>query len=293
MFINYKSDLIMSCFRILLVLLAFSATAAQGASYRKATEGNQNIKGKLVTKKGRIELGVDGGLILNQAYVNTFLIHGSLTYYSSELWGFSLEGAFGVNSDKSERDCIENFYNNPQELTGPPCGSEADIPEKGNFGPAYVPIREIQYIISGNGVWNPIYGKQLIFLSAVVHFDMFFTIGGGIAASNYYAKAQNTRIDGGGGGRATRIPPDGVKGGESANDANYGCEPSFEGCYGVDGRPDQEQQTTPIINLGIGQKLHFGNLFNFKFELRNMTLLGTESGFENLFALWGGVGLRF
>ena len=97
----------------------------------------------------------------------------------------------------------------------------------------------------------------------------------------------------GGAGRPTR-PPDGtIQAGQTVDEAGYGCEPEMERCYGEDGRPDFESETLPIINVGIGQKLHFNQSFSLKFELRDMILLGTETGFENLLALWGGLGFRF
>jgi hypothetical protein len=34
-------------------------------------------------------------------------------------------------------------------------------------------------------------------------------------------------------------------------------------------------------------------MFHVKIYVRNMTLLATDQGFENLFALYGGIGFRF
>ena len=40
--------------------------------------------------------------------------------------------------------------------------------------------------LSGNYVWNPVYGKQLLFLSATSYFDLFFELGGGVMMSDFY-----------------------------------------------------------------------------------------------------------
>jgi outer membrane beta-barrel protein len=291
-----------------LVKLVSQATAALCAvafifsgsafAYEKATEGDMVVRGKLNPKSGRVELNADFGLIMNQAYIDTYLLHGSINYYFSELWGFGIEGMYGINSDKGERTCIENFYNNPKRTPGPSCPDDTQNtpPAEGNFGPAYVPIREINAIINVNGIYNPVYGKQLLLLSSVAHFDMFVTIGAGIAMSDYYPKSQTTRADGDGRGRPTRDAGSASKPGENpaaGENPTIGCTPTNGRCYGEDGRPDPIQETTPLINLGVGQKIHFSKMFNIKFELRNMTLFGGEAGFENLFAVWGGAALRF
>ncbi len=247
-------------------------------------------------KLGRLELNADGGLILNQSYVNTYLIHASVNYYWSEIWGFALEGAFGINQDKSERYCIENFYNNPSQIAWASCPQEGEAiapPQNGNIGPAYVPIREINTLIFGNAVWSPVYGKQLVLLRGVLHFDLYFVMGGGVALSTFYDEMTQLRADGDGKGRPSRTPESGKEGGISAQEKGIGCESNHARCFGEDGRPDPLSQTHPVIDFGIGQKIHFSKNFNFKFELRNMTLLATQSGFENLFALWGGLAVRF
>jgi outer membrane beta-barrel protein len=272
-----------------LFILSLGSTAP-AQNYEKATEGDLVVRGKLMPKQGKVELNADFGLILNQSYVDTFLVHGSLNYYWSELWGFSLEGAIGLNSDKEERECIENFYNNPQQAPGDSCPVDGvvNIPEGGNYGPAYVPIREINTLVFGNLIWNPVYGKQLLLLRKVLHFDLYLVAGGGVAMSTYYDKQQQLKN-----GKPSRKPAPEFSAGQTAEQQNIGCRPDETNCYGIDGRPDPVEQTNPLIDFGIGQKIHFTKNFNLKFELRNMTLLGTPTGFENLFALWGGLAVRF
>ena len=72
-----------------------------------------------------------------------------------------------------------------------------------------------------------------------------------------------------------------------------GCPLGDTDCYGLNGRPEAVSQSNPYINLGVGQKLHITQNLHVKLELRDMILIGTHSGFENLLALWFGVGFRF
>ncbi len=266
---------------------SFEARAEED-DYRKAVEGEDVVRNKLFPKKGRIELnGPDVGVILNQSYVNTFLFHGGLNYYFSEVWGFGAEVALAINNDKNERNSIENFYNNPRKSPGPQYGPDDQVPAGGNYGPAYVPIRELKYIIAGNAIWNPVYGKQIMLLRATAYFDVFVTIGGGMAFSDYYPLSTELRN-----GKPSRGTfPESGTGGPGARPGETDADGNL--LYGTEGRPDVVNAANPLVNFGVGQKYHFAKRFNVKAELRNYTLLGTDSGFDNFFTLWGGFGMRF
>jgi hypothetical protein len=158
-----------------------------------------------------------------------------------------------------------------------------------------VPIREIGNIIVANAVWNPVYGKQLIFLSATSYFDLFFEFGLGIATSTFYPKQAQLRN-----GKTSRgtFPEEEIITADPDVDPNTrddvpGASVDQTDSYGMDGRPDPESQTNELLNLGIGQKFHFAKKFHFRMDLRNLTLVGTPSGFENLFILFAGAGMRF
>jgi outer membrane beta-barrel protein len=280
--------------KMLPLVMLLGSMNAHGAAYTRASEGRKVVRGKLMPKARRIELNVDGGLILNQSFVDTYLGHASLNYYFNEVWGIGLEGAVGANSDKSERECVESFYNNPQQLAGDSCPQEGvvEFPTGGNYGPAYVRIRQIDTIILGNAIWSPVYGKQLFFLSGLLHFDLFFNFGGGVVMSTIYPKSTTTRVDGGGAGRPTRTPADPAAVGSTAAELGIGCAQADEFCYGIEGRPDPLSETHPVINLGIGQKLLFNKRLGLKLELRDLLIIDSESGFENLFTFWGGLTLR-
>lgn len=266
--------------------------SASALSYRKATEGSDVVKRKLYPKKGTIELnGPNFGAILNQSYISTLLFHGGLTYHTSETWGFGVEVAMASNSDKTERSCIESFINKFEDNVDGVCLAESDEStiftknvENANVGPAYVPIREIESLIAATAIWNPVYGKQLFFLSGVGHFDVYTTMGLGLAMSKYYPK--KTTFDDG-------TPLRGPLPATGSGSPKPGTAPENTDLWGVNGRPAFENQSTPMFTLGVGQKFHFFKRFNLKMEIRNYTLLGTEAGFDTFFAVWGGIGLRF
>lgn len=261
-------------------------------SYKKAVESKENVKDKLYPKKKKFELDLPNvGIVLNQSYVNTFLIGGGFNYFASEEWGFGLDFTMASNKDKPERGCIENFYNDPLDEIGDPCGGpDALANTKGNYGPAYVPIREIQNIIALNVTWNPVYGKQLIFLSATSYFDLFVDMGLGLVSSRFYPKEETLRN---GSQSRGKFQQNGDNPGAKGSAEHIGAEVDETDSYGVEGRPDPVNQTNVAAIFAVGQKFHFAKRFHIKLFLRNITLLGTPTGFENIFALYGGAGVRF
>lgn len=288
---------------VVIFITAFEFGACPEAyAYRRAIEGKDNVKKKLYKRRKKFELSAPNvGIILNQSYINSMLLNGGFVYHMSSEWAFGLDVSMSFNSDKPERTCIESFYNDPNEQLSAPCpGPDGDTSEmdslgdrgagpdfrQANYGPAYVPIREITNIIIANAVWTPVYGKQLILLSATSYFDFYFEFGGGVTMSQFYPQ-QKTLFNG--------YPSRGEfnKDGTFPDSGQIGAEPEETDSYGIDGRPVPESQTHLTVNLGVGQKFHFGKRFHLKMYLRNFTLLATEDTFQNLFALYTGVGLRF
>ncbi|MBF0440414.1 MAG: hypothetical protein HQK54_00770 [Oligoflexales bacterium] len=256
-------------------------------AYKKSTEGTEVVKNKIYTKSEAFEPNLNLGMILNQSYINTMLIDIGFNYFFSEGWGFGLDIGLGQNSDKPERACIENFYNDPNSELSVPCGGVENLEGKSRalYGPAYVPIREIQNIVLANAVWNPVYGKALVLLSATAYFDLFLEFGAGIASSKFYPKEEILKN-----GRKARgtFNEDG-----SQPTQKLGADKDQTFAYGTDGRPDPQSNTNILANIAIGQKFHFGKMFHIKAFVRNMTLLGTQDSFQNLTVLFAGFGMRF
>lgn len=269
--------------------------------YQRAVELEENVQHKLFPKDGKIEFSAPtGGVILNQAYVNSYLLQGAVSYFFTEAWGLSLEGMGVLNTDKDERFCIEHFYNDFDNRVAAACPEpDQDIyaplldqngqPVKGaNFGPSYVAIRELDLMAFASVIWNPIYGKQLAFLSFTSYFDIFTTFGVGMAKSTFYPESLFLRN-----GNLSRGPAPSVV--QSCLESPGICAQKADvlNQIGESGRPDAEDHLSPVLTLGIGQKFHFWRHFHLKGELRNFTLFDPSQGLELYFALWAGVGFRF
>ena len=221
------------------------------------------------------------------------------SYFLNENWGLQLEVLSAINQDRSERFCLEHFYNDPQEKLGVSCAqSEDDLFEplyeadattaiKGvNVGPAYTSIRELDQVLSINATYNPVYGKQLTLMNFITHFDIFFTFGLGAARSTHYPKSLYLRN-----GTLARGP--------FPAELPSGCPASPGVCpdnndalsqIGEAGRPDAEDDIHATLNLGVGQRFHLTKNLITIVELRNFTLLGTEFGVEPFIGLWLGIG---
>jgi len=264
--------------------------AAPAFAYDKAVEGPDVVLNKLFPKKSKVELDGKFGVVLNQSYQQTFLVNGGLTYFWSEEWGFNVEGNMALTSDKPERTCVESFYNDPNGAIGDECGTDPPTDdEDANYGPAYVPVRELKYIFAGNLVWNPIYGKQIILLSATNYFDFYIAMGGGIAMSDFYPNTPT--LPSGKSSRGKFCVKEDADRNECDPSGNPGTDLVEE--TGKEGRPAPEAQSNVLAHFSIGQRFHFMKRFLVTAELKNYTLLGTPDGFENFFTLMGGFGVRF
>ena len=260
--------------------------AGKSADYQRAGDGTEVVLLKMYPKKGRFEVEGTAGMILNQSYINTILFGGGANYFWSESWGFGVELLAASNSDKPERTSLENFYNDPEDVVGPEFGSADNLSGRANFGPAYVPIRQTDMIIGGHGIWNPVYGKQILLFRAVTHFDLYVLAGGGMAFSTFWPQQLNLK-------GTTRSARGTFNADTSVTSGNPGASPDETHLYGTEGRPDPESMTNIQGTAAVGQKIHLTKNFHARVELRNYLLLGTNSGFDNFFALTGGVGLRF
>lgn len=281
-------------FLVFFLLLPCLGWSQEG--YKRAVETKENVKNKKYTKAGKIEVEVpELGWIINQSFITTYTVGLGLTYFTSENWGFNLQGIMGITTDETERTCLETFYNDPKGEMSKPCGEADEAPiQEGknvNYGPAYMPTRQIDNGFMANLIWNPVYGKQLFFLSATSYFDFYLLTGIGAIMTTFYPKSTVLQD---GAERKSRAQCQ-----QSEDDPNGDCtfdggaKPSESDLYGKAGRPDPTKETLPVINLGIGQKYHFLGHYSLKVELRNMIVLGTESGFENLISVVTGLNVRF
>lgn len=283
---------------ILLCLLGATMAALFGplpsarADYRKAVEGNEVVKGKLYPRSGRFQINaVQGGAILNQSFLKSFLYTLSATYHINEWHAVNVEGLIGFTKDSFERKCVENFYYEPDKakgagatdacdpdnLTDPNGGGAKDDQGRAPFHrkPAYMPIRQIDQVVGVNYQWTPVYGKALYFLSAVGYLDVYTTVGLGLTMSTYWPLKD--KLDNGQDIAAV-----------GTNDATL---------YGANGRPLPLKESSPTFSLGLGNRFFFARNFLVNLELRNFTVFGSNgtggSDWMNFVAIWGGLGLIF
>ena len=281
------------------VTLFFAVTTAQ-AQYRKAVEGNEVVKSKLYPRSGKIQINaLQVGTVLNQSFVNTMLINLGVTYHFNEWHAVNVEGFFGISSENDARKCVESFYFDPERAqragSGGVCSEDADptytdaqepqapageayVGGPYHRKPAYMAIRQIDQMFGINYQWTPVYGKQLILLSATSYLDVYFNAGLGLAMSTYWPK--KTTINRG--STTVDIPSEGT---------------AVVGEFGKAGRPEAQKQTSPVLSLGIGNRFFFARNFLVNFEFRNNTVFGGNgaggSDIMNFFALWGGLGIMF
>lgn len=274
-----------------------AASPALADEYLKAVEGPDVVLNKIFPKKQKVELDAKFGVVLNSSYQQSFLANGGLTYFFSEEWGFNVEGNFAIVTDKPERKCVESFYNDPNFAVAEECdGSDegaakwkSDTEGDANYGPAYVPVRNLKMIFTGNLIWNPIYGKQIVLLSATNYFDFYILMGGGVAMSEYQPKTPE--FENGTKTRGTFC----VKKDAQAGKCNAAGNPGTTDAelVGEAGRPVPQAQTNVLGHFGVGQRFHFFKRFLFTASLEDYLLLGTDSGFDNFLVIMGGLGVRF
>ncbi len=284
------------------------------ADYRKSVEGNEVVKGKFYPKKGRFQLNGSGGFILNQSFVNTYLFGASATYHFDEWHAFHFEGLFGKSVDKVDRTCVENFYldtdyagrNNPVVFPcaqGEPLDAPKDAknmePDSGNKNDdkvkdnpkyyekrrpfqknaAYMPIREINTLVSANYQWTPVYGKSLFFLSQVVYLDFYLNAGLGLALSNFYPLKETVTDEN---GNTVLMKDVGVV---------------EDNQYGIAGRPIAIAQTSPMANFALGSRFFMARRMLLDIQLKNYSIIGSDgrggTDFSAPFALTGGFGILF
>ena len=154
-------------------------------------EGSQVVYNRLFPKEKKIEVNAfNSGMVINQSLINSYLVGGSVSYFWSEISGVNLEFLKSFNYDSFDRECLERFYDNIFGTILPtPCATgdskeeleaglrseefESGIIPGTSIAPTYMGVREIDMIITASYSWNPLYGKQLAFLSFTSYFDFY------------------------------------------------------------------------------------------------------------------------
>lgn len=296
-------------------------SAEARADYRKSVEGNEVVKGKFYTKKGRVQLNGGGGMILNQSFINTFLFGGSGTYHLDEWHAINFEFLVGKSFDKSDRVCVENFYLDtdyaarnadknpgaaascPQGLPATSAPKDAAILEPGygspddgtqdqkkiDVNPKYY---ETRAPFQKNAAYMPV--RELNFLGAInyqwtpVYGKSLFFLSQ-VVYLDFYLNA--------GAGLAFSnfypLKETLVVDGKTVNMKDVGTTDSNQ--YGVEGRPQPLAQTSPMASFAFGSRFYMARRYLIDIQLKNFTIVGSDgrggTDFSAPLSLTGGIGI--
>lgn len=147
----------------LAVVLAFLFEGTQATAELGRFDGYEirTIRPRYMAKRGRLELGGQGMLIMNQSFIYTLMASGILDYHFSEMFALELGASYGFSIDKEDKRILEQ---------------EFDINTQ---------ILRTQYIFNGGLLWTPIYGKTQLPSGQVIYFDSFLTAQAGMTGIEY------------------------------------------------------------------------------------------------------------
>lgn len=119
------------------------------------------IKPRYFSKRYRLELGSQFIAVTNQTFIYTYLASANLGYHVTESLGLRFTGAFGFSSDKSDRESLQNQFEIKTQI---------------------LPTSQI---LSGEGMWTPMYGKFQLSSGRLIYFDTYFSGGLGSTTIGY------------------------------------------------------------------------------------------------------------
>jgi len=119
------------------------------------------IRPKFFTKNTRFELGAQGIVVTNQTFIYSFLATGLATFHFSESIGIEVMGAYGLSIDKDDKTQLKEVF----EIN--------------------TIILRTQYILGGNLLFTPIYGKFQTDEGRLIYFDTFLSGGAGLVGIDF------------------------------------------------------------------------------------------------------------
>lgn len=147
------------------LLLALSLLGGGETAFADAGEFSgyeiRVIRPKFMTKRGRLELGGQGIMVMNQSFIYTFLVSGILDYHFTETFALELAGAYGESVEKEDKKILESDFS------------------------IKTSILRTQYMFNGGLIWTPIYGKTQLPSGDLVYFDSFLSFQAGMTGIHY------------------------------------------------------------------------------------------------------------
>jgi outer membrane beta-barrel protein len=119
------------------------------------------IRPRYMTKRNRIELGSQAGLIMNQSFIYTLMLSGMVDYHFSEMFALELGAGKGISIDKEDKRILKDEF----EIT--------------------TSLLPTDYTFNGGLLWTPMYGKTQLPSGYLVYFDNFISLQGGLTGIHY------------------------------------------------------------------------------------------------------------
>ena len=119
------------------------------------------IRPRYFTKAKRFELGAGMNMVMNEAFIYTFLATGLATYHFTETWSIEAMGSFGFSFDKNDKRILFDEFDIRTEIIRTSYQAEAMI----------------QY--------TPLYGKWQFGSGRLIYFDSFIEVGGGMTGVSW------------------------------------------------------------------------------------------------------------
>lgn len=114
-------------------------------------------------KISRTELGVGGGFVTNDPFINRYIVRLDATYHFTEITAFQVEGGFSPNLGEGDWKPITKQIITNNRVT----------PD----------ISKLQFYGNATVQFSPIYGKVAVPGNKIINFDIYGLFGTGIAQS--------------------------------------------------------------------------------------------------------------
>lgn len=120
----------------------------------------QTFQRKDFMKIGRYEGGVHLGFVTNDPFINRYLLGGAFAYHATEVFAVEVTGTFSPTFGTLDYKPVTEQIINENQVT----------PD----------ISRIQFYVTGNFQFSPIYGKVAVGANRIVNFDVFGLFGTGV-----------------------------------------------------------------------------------------------------------------
>ncbi len=157
--------------KIVLALLVLSSTSLLASRYEEAEKLSRTIP--IVSKQQyQQDYGIflKSGTSINDTYATTYPIVLSLSKSFNRFLGVVLEGSYYFKTDSSLKDQIDDQTQH--------AASKTVLPEH------HYPMAHLML----GFVLKPVYGKISFFSEKIIHFDLYFTVGGGATINTVHEK---------------------------------------------------------------------------------------------------------